>query len=59
MVDNSAAALDVAEWFQKRQRLCELVRAAAADRPGVPGWQHLQTNNCPPAVPPAGPAGLV
>jgi hypothetical protein len=50
-VDNTVAALDVVEWFEKRYRLCELIRAAAAERGHVPDWQFLRDNHCPAMAP--------
>jgi len=46
MKDNSAAALDAVEWFERRGRLCDLIRGAAAQRSAVPEWQNLQHTHC-------------
>jgi hypothetical protein len=46
MKDNSAVALEVVEWFERRGRLCDLIRGAAAERPGVPEWQNLKNTHC-------------
>lgn len=41
VADDSAMCLSMMEWFEKRGRLGELVRTAAAERPKIAQWQRV------------------
>ena len=49
--ENTVVALDVVEWFERNERLQELVDSSASARPNVAQWQALRTDGHKPSIP--------